>query len=666
MRTSEKRPVLQAGGVVRKSVVLLLWAGGLMVADTALGRGASPYLPLNLSPDIERQVERAMILAGKPVMRRPLPAAVVLDALPQVCAVDESLCATVRQYLARYTTSSGVTQLSTELAVTSGESDQPIPNAHGMAVDGSWRLAAGAYYQPNDYVIASVGAVAYDGQATPTGTQLSAGFDWAQVDIGFRDHWYSPSADGSFLIGTQAPTLPSVTVSNYRPLSRLNATYEMFLAKMERSDRIRYPGGFTSGHPNLLGMQLAVAPGAGFGLAVNRLMQYGGGARGQAGLRGLLNAFLKNDAAQTLDTATSINEFGNQVASITASYIHPGRLPFETYFEYAGEDNLYSAGYRLGKIVLALGVDFPSLGDRYDLDYQVSERQDSWYNNHLYLDGLTNKGHVIGHWFGDERLLGDGPGGYTQSLSVGRRSDSGDYWRLQYRNSVNWRFATYPYRHAHEAALRFATQMFHHGAAAELNLGRDVFGQSFARLSGSIDFAGSGSASVPSTSSAGHDTDGEMFVDIGANRSHVHKIYWDGLPDELTADKQGVHAGFGARRHVTARSDLGVRLEFDRVDRHDLLSIRAVDYRLRVGKSLAAGAFFGAARYQIGLPAWGYYWGGGIQYRDILPRWDLGLDIRHYEKISRNNLLSTDRGYGISTVSFRDIGGGSIYLSRRF
>ena len=149
------------------------------------------------------------------------------------------------------------------------------------------------------------------------------------------------------------------------------------------------------------------------------------------------------------------------------------------------------------------------------------------------------------------------------------------------------------------------------------------------------------------------------------NRSRLHKIYWDGLPDEFTPDYSGLHTGAGVRRMVSERSDLGVRVEFDRVEGKSLISLRALDYRYRWKKKLAAGVFFGAARYQIQLPAWGYYWGAGIQYRDIVPKWDMGLDVRHYEKISRNNLLPTDRGYGISTVSFRDIDGVAIYLSRK-
>jgi len=58
--------------------------------SSAQARGVSPYLPMQMSPQIERQIEKVLILAGKPVMRRPIAAATVLDALPRACEVDRT------------------------------------------------------------------------------------------------------------------------------------------------------------------------------------------------------------------------------------------------------------------------------------------------------------------------------------------------------------------------------------------------------------------------------------------------------------------------------------------------------------------------------------------------------------------------------------------------
>jgi hypothetical protein len=73
-----------------------------VLPGTVFGRGVSPYLPLNLDPEIERQVERVLILAGKPVMTRPIAAATVLEALPKACHIVAVLCSQVRRYLDRF------------------------------------------------------------------------------------------------------------------------------------------------------------------------------------------------------------------------------------------------------------------------------------------------------------------------------------------------------------------------------------------------------------------------------------------------------------------------------------------------------------------------------------------------------------------------------------
>ncbi|HVF17069.1 MAG TPA: hypothetical protein VNA21_09160, partial [Steroidobacteraceae bacterium] len=170
-----------------------------------------------MSPQIERQIERVLILAGKPVMRRPIAAAAVLDALPRACEVDRRTCEDVRRYLQKFMQPWGVTTAEVQGAVPTGDSESVIPNSYGETVDSPWRIEAQGFWQPHDYVLLSAGGIAYDGNATPTGSLVSLGFDWAQLDIGFRDHWLSPLTDSSSLISTEAPTMPSVTLSNYDP-----------------------------------------------------------------------------------------------------------------------------------------------------------------------------------------------------------------------------------------------------------------------------------------------------------------------------------------------------------------------------------------------------------------------------------------------------------------
>ena len=153
---------------------------------SAWAKGVSPYLPLELMPEIERDIERVLILADKPILARPIPAAVVLEALPAACRADgdASLCRRVRRHLDRYMRTLGLDHASVEAAAVDGSI--PLPNARGMASESTWRASGLAHWQPSDHLLVSVGGVAYDGDAVPSGSVLSTGFQYAQLDIGFR------------------------------------------------------------------------------------------------------------------------------------------------------------------------------------------------------------------------------------------------------------------------------------------------------------------------------------------------------------------------------------------------------------------------------------------------------------------------------------------------
>jgi hypothetical protein len=232
IRNRDRWPPPAPAGVAKLQTTMHLIAKSAATAavcflSAAAGaRGASPYLPLDQSPDIERKIERVMILAGQPVLTRPLAAATVLDALPAACERDAVLCAEVRRYLDGLMRTAGIAHGS--LAVGAADDAAVVlPNRHGMTSDSSYELGAAIYFQPGDSVLVTAGVQAYEGETTPTGTLVSFGGQFAQVDLGFRDHWFGPLANGSMLVSTEAPTTPSVTVSNYTPSSPLRLRYEL-------------------------------------------------------------------------------------------------------------------------------------------------------------------------------------------------------------------------------------------------------------------------------------------------------------------------------------------------------------------------------------------------------------------------------------------------------
>jgi hypothetical protein len=460
----------------------------LLLSFAAHGRGVSPYLPLQLSPEIERQIERLLILADRPVLTRPIAAATVFDALPRACERDAVLCEQVRRYLDGYMKSFGLSHAS--LAATGSDSTRtPIPNRRGMSTDSGYEASAQLYWQASDHLLVNAGFVAYDGDSMPTGSVLSIGFDFAQLDVGYREHWLSPMTDSAMLLSTQAATLPSVTLSNYAPLTRFGLRYELFVAQLSESSRIRFQDGFTTGEPKLAGLHLSIEPFPGWSLGFNRLLQFGGGERGGQSLRDVFDAFFRPSEFDNRSGDLTVDEeFGNQVASITSTFLVPGDLPFSVYFEYGGEDTSASSNYHLGNSALSAGLHFPALWRRFDLTVEASEWQNGWYVHDIYQSGLTNEANVIGHWGGDWRVVGDAVGARSYMARLGWQAKFGGFIEATLRTLTNESYTAPDYQQAHSLDVRYSRpwQEFYFGA--ELTAGRTVLGENYSRLGAFIRF----------------------------------------------------------------------------------------------------------------------------------------------------------------------------------
>jgi hypothetical protein len=156
----------------------------------------------------------------------------------------------------------------------------------------------------------------------------------------------------------------------------------------------------------------------------------------------------------------------------------------------------------------------------------------------------------------------------------------------------------------------------------------------------------------------------DVFVDFGAQTSRV-KARIANRDDTVDSTESGIHVGLGASRQITERSEFGARIELDSMGSDMFLAVRALDYRYHVSERYAVSGFLGAARLDLATPAYGYYFGTGVQLRDLWPRWDLNLDLRYGDKVARDNLLPSDPQGG-SPDNFYDVLGISAYLSYRF
>jgi hypothetical protein len=644
-------------------VLALLGEAG---AHRALADGVSAYLPLNLEPEIERQIERVLILADEPVLKRPFAVALVEVALPAACKRDKALCIKVKKYLERYSHDYAVTHASATGSKSSG-ADIVLPNQHGLTSKSDWEVSAQGYVQPNDYVLASAGVIAYSGRTVPTGSLLSLGFHWAQLDIGYRDHWLSPATDNDFMIGTEAPTMPSATLSNYEPLTRLGFQYEFFLAQMSRSNHILGEGQGTqlerSGNPKLFGAQFSIEPFSGWSLGINRQLQYGGGGLPDGPTFLLRDFFRPGGQSQTQ---------GNQEASYVTRFIYPGKTPFAVYVQYAGENTLDGGSYLLGESGLTVGIDFPKLWQYFDLTFEASEWQNGWYTNNPFLDGMTNDHLVLGQWGADQRVFNDGVGARSEMLRIGWEPQFGGYLEERVRYLVNQIYGVYPYRHFVEVSVRYSRPWNEVTVGGEVLAGRDVFGQSFERLSAFVRYGGnqhtrdydSDDDQEPSDAEESP-LDTQLFVDAGANANKVRTDLEKGYPVTTSNLMAGPHFAVGARRAVSEKNDWGVRLEVDEVDGHSLIGARPIDYRHRYGDHFALGLYAGVDRYNLATPAYSLYGGIGAQWCNLFPKWDVGMDFRFAQNIARNHVLPTDV-QGVRPDSFYKIETLIAYISRNF
>ena len=419
--------------------VTLVLAAGLAASCAARASGVSPYLPLNLSPEIERKIERVLILGGQPVLTRPIAVDKVMLALPKARRLDRPLCAEVERYLDRYFKSSAVTHASAEVAAAK-HSTTTLPNERGERADSPWEASAAAYYRPGDYLLLTAAGVGYggtDGRFNPAGSMASLGNEYLQLDLGYRDHWLSPLTDSSMLVSTEAPTLPSITLSNQRPISGLGLQYEFFLARMSYANQIVWHKGFTAGYPRLAGIHLGIEPVDGWAISGNGTWQFGGGARPGSLSEFFSNLFSRTQQPTGTNSPNTDSRFANRLVSITSAYTFPAPQPFVAYVEYAARDTLHGNRLRFHNTALSAGVHFPQFFKRFDLTVEASEWQNSWYTDYVWLEGMTVNGYVTGNWGADWRNFGDAVGAQTAMAQLGWALRSGDEINLRYRTLQN-------------------------------------------------------------------------------------------------------------------------------------------------------------------------------------------------------------------------------------
>ncbi|MDU0113635.1 capsule assembly Wzi family protein [Psychrosphaera aquimarina] len=472
--------------IIKNYLVLLFF-----ISSSALA-GTSGYLPLKQSAKLERNIDQLLLMANMTSLKKPLSVSQVKQALNKVCFTRVTpLCTEITTHLKKYQSPASI--VDGRIAVQlSDRTDSTLANQRGIEYQSNVYGHITGYSQLTEYLSFTAGAQLNGSDTSLENTYISVGTDWMQLDIGTKPHWLSPMENSAMLLSTHAPTLPTLSISNSIPLTDFGVNYELFVGELSNSDNIYYQGEYISGKPIITGFHLSVSPWQGFSLGVNRILQSGGGQRGSNSFSDLIGAFFDPSGSDNTSADLSVDEqFGNQAASLVSQFTFSGDTPFSLYFEYAGEDTSRGFNYKLGNSALSAGLYIPYLTDNIGLRVELSEWQNAWYVHHVYGDGLTHEGSIIGHWAAESRnrdnsFSGDGVGAYNAMAKLYWLQSNGDDITLSANVTQNESYTSYDYHTSYQVKAEWFTIMNEYQWVSSIEYGKDIFNESYYSISTSL------------------------------------------------------------------------------------------------------------------------------------------------------------------------------------
>lgn len=468
--------------------------GLLLIAIVAfptslLSKGISPYLPVNVSPLLENEVNRLVTVAGIANLTKPYSLATIFEHMDKIKDTHPRLYSRLKVSLTPYTRSLSITQFSA--TAKASQDNHSVANQRGTNTNSNLNISFRTQWQAADWLgIYFGGDLTHykesnlDNQIQPTGSLISLGTDWAQVDIGYKDIWLSPFQGSSQLLSTNAETLPSVSVSNNKQLDTFGIkwNYNAFLAQTSRQLVQFRPGEFSDqDKPLLAGLHFSFQPTDWWSIGASRVFQFAGGDR-PVSFGTLARAFFDPRGAD--NDASVDQESGNQIAAISNKINFDGEIPFSFTIELGGEDTSNNKEYQLGNTSLTAGLYFPYFFcEKLSFNYEYSSWQDAWYTNNVYFDGYVNEGIVMGHWaMQPQRALGTATPGKSQFMQAYWQLENDSVISVEIKTSELERTTDVIYQDAWELNLDYSMPWEGHILTIGTFLGEDSFGERFSQV----------------------------------------------------------------------------------------------------------------------------------------------------------------------------------------
>ena len=475
-------------GLRLKFLILVFYVILSSISFTSLAKGVSPYLPLQLDPTVELEIQRLATVAKLPLLTKPYHIATVHRYLKKISRSHPTLYNRLNKYMKRYKKSAAITHAKAEISYANIE-NVLLANQRGQMLDANYNVSLNGFWQANEYMIVNGGGRYYENGDYIGNSFVSLGWDFFQVDIGYREHWISPFQDGAVLLSTAAKPPVNVTISNPTLLTDFNIKYEMSIGILETHEGIQFDRDEppVSGEPALLMMHLSAQPFDWWTIGLNRTFQFGGDE--SVTLSDIWQAIIDpvnadNCGGNGTELQDCSQEFGNQQASITNKFdVSLFDIPFSMYYEYAGEDTNNYTNYRLANLANSFGVFFPYLSDSMALNIEFTTFQKAWYTHHIYAEGYSNDGVKMGHWWGNMKNPKDGIGGESGSVRFDWQLQNDAQLTILYR-TANFNESRYEeYNLSHDVELKYVKALGVAFLGVTIQAGETNLGDTYARSS---------------------------------------------------------------------------------------------------------------------------------------------------------------------------------------
>lgn len=466
--------------------LILTFSTVILSSINSYAKGPSPYLPLQMEPLIELELQRLATVSKLPLLTKPYHAATVNRYLKTVVDSHPILYRRINNYLKRYKETAALTHASVQLNYANQE-NIVLPNQRGQMADANYQASFSSFWQANQYVIINAGGIYYEnGDYLRNNSFISFGADIFQVDIGYREHWLSPFQESSVLLSTQAKPPLSVTISNPKLMTDFNIKYEMSIGLLDEQDDIKFDKDkpSMSGEPALLTMHFSVQPFDWWTIGFNRTFVFAGG-EDSVSLGDIWNAIIDpvnsdNCGGDGTDLQDCSQEFGNQQASISNKFdLNWFDVPFSLYYEYAGEDTNNYSNYKLANLANSFGLFLPYIGDSLSLNMEFTTFQSAWYTHHIYGEGYSNDGVKMGHWWGSMKAPNDWVGGEAGSVRFDWQNSGDSQISFLYRTANFNQSSTADYQQSHELEMKYHKVIDSNFLTLKLYFGRSSLGDNF-------------------------------------------------------------------------------------------------------------------------------------------------------------------------------------------